>query len=242
MELASRQQELLRAIIEEYIETAEPVGSETIVRKYNLGVSPATIRNEMVELTDLGFLKKPYASAGRIPSPPALKFYIQTLMKEHELPVKDEVSIKESLWDNRFEFDKLLKEASKQLSEKTGTLAIANTEGGDTYYYGAASILDMPEFIDIDLTKSILSLLDDSTLLSEIFSRVIGDSDVHILIGDDLEIENLLPCSFVFSNFGAGRRFAGTVGVIGPARMHYPRVVPTVRYFGHLLNEAAASW
>ena len=87
MDLTDRQKALLKAIIEEYIEDAEPVGSEVIERKYNLGVSPATIRNEMVVLTKEGYLKQPHTSAGRIPTSMGFRLFIQELMKEKQLPV-----------------------------------------------------------------------------------------------------------------------------------------------------------
>ena len=81
-DLTSRQIQILKSLIEEYIETAEPVGSETLEKKHNLSASPATIRNEMVRLTELGYLKKPHTSAGRIPTPMGMKFYVKQLMKE----------------------------------------------------------------------------------------------------------------------------------------------------------------
>ena len=145
VQLSDRQKELLRTIIEEYISTAEPVGSENIVDKHSLGVSPATVRNEMARLTSEGFLKQPHTSAGRIPTPQGLKFYISELMKEQTVPVKDEVEIKEGLWDYRFHPHRLLKQATKELSEKLGTLAIVSTEEGDVYQSGAYSDLDIPE-------------------------------------------------------------------------------------------------
>ena len=75
-ELKDRQKNLLKSIIDEYVTTAEPVGSETIVSKHSFGVSPATVRNDMVSLTRSGFLKQPHTSAGRVPTPQGLKFYI----------------------------------------------------------------------------------------------------------------------------------------------------------------------
>ncbi|KKS41785.1 MAG: Heat-inducible transcription repressor hrcA [Candidatus Gottesmanbacteria bacterium GW2011_GWA2_42_16] len=119
VELTDRQIKLLKAVIEEYIETAEPVGSQTLDKKYNLGVSPATIRNEMVALTKNGFLKQPHTSAGRVPTPMALKFYIQNLMQQKEMSVTDEVSVKQKIWDYRQKTDKLLREATKALADKT---------------------------------------------------------------------------------------------------------------------------
>ena len=88
-ELSERQKNLLRIIIDEYIESADPVGSEAIVEKHSLGVSPATVRNEMVALTRDGFLKQLHTSAGRVPTSTGLKFYIKELMKEQDVSVKD---------------------------------------------------------------------------------------------------------------------------------------------------------
>src|SRR5512138_2781944 len=101
VELTDRQIKILKVIIEEYMNTAEAVGSDTLDKKYNLGVSPATIRNEMVRLGDLGYLKQPHTSAGRIPTPLALKLYVTELMSPQELPVTEEVAVKERIWDHR---------------------------------------------------------------------------------------------------------------------------------------------
>jgi heat-inducible transcriptional repressor len=240
--LTERQKQLLKSIVEEYIETAEAVGSEAIVGKYSLGVSPATVRNEMVSLTKDGFLKQPHTSAGRVPSPTGLKFYIKELMKEQAVPVKDEVEIKENLWDYRFHLHRLLKQATRQLAEKSGSLAIASTEEGDLYQSGAYSILDMPEFYDIDLTKTILMMADRNEMLSSVLDRAVINEPVSVLVGDDLGNEYLEYCGFVFAPFGSGKKNAGVIGVLGPSRMSYPQVVPTVRYFGDLLTELVNNW
>ncbi len=241
-EISSRQKEILRAIVEEYVEKAEPVGSENVVGKYSLGVSPATIRNEMADLTELGYLQQPHTSAGRVPTPLGMRFYINELMKQAGLPVKDEVEIKESLWENRFHFHRLLKQATMELAAKTGSLAIATTEEGDVFYAGTANILDMPEFLDIDLTRAVLLTLDQREALASIFDRAVGNEPVHILLGEDLGREYLNYCGLVFSQFGAGKRNAGNIGVIGPVRMRFEKVIPTVRYFGSLLDELSSTW
>ena len=240
--LSDRRKELLKTIIDEYIETAEPVGSETVVSKYSLGVSPATVRNDMAALTTSGYLKQPHTSAGRIPTPTGLKLYIDSLMKETSIPVKDEVTIKESLWENRFQFHKLLRSAARELAEKTGSLAIAYSEDGDVYYAGASHILEMPEFYDIDLTKAVLELIDRQEALSEIFDRAVGDSPVQVLLGDELGQNYLEYCGVVYSPFGSGKKNAGVIAVLGPSRMQFNRVIPTVRYFGDLLTELSKGW
>jgi heat-inducible transcriptional repressor len=136
-DLSPRQIQILKAIIEEYIATAEPVGSETLDKKHNLGVSPATIRNEMVRLTDMKLLHQPHTSAGRSPTPTAMKYYVEQLMKPRDMSVTEEVAVKEKMWDYRQEVDKLLREATKTLAERTKTLALTATKEGDLYYAGA---------------------------------------------------------------------------------------------------------
>ncbi|MEK7565732.1 MAG: hypothetical protein AAB506_01650, partial [Patescibacteria group bacterium] len=118
-ELSLRQNQILKAVIEEYIETAGPVGSEKLDKKFSLGVSPATIRNEMSALTELGFLKQIHTSAGRTPTSMAMRYYVDHLMKLKELSVSDEVAVKEKLWNHRSDFEKTLAEATRELARRT---------------------------------------------------------------------------------------------------------------------------
>lgn len=241
LELTRRQKEILSAIIEKYIETAFPVGSEVLERDFNLGVSPATIRNEMVRLTELGYIQKPHTSAGRIPTPMGLKFYIRDLMHEKELSVKDEVLVKEHLWENRFHYHKLLRIVSKELSLRTKTLSMVTDNEGDLFAAGAAYILDMPEFYDIDLTKEVLGLMDELETVHTMFSRN-QIEDVGILFGEELGNSILAPCGFVFTQYSAGNGKSGYLGVVGPMRLNYASVIPTLRYFSHILSEVSGSY
>jgi heat-inducible transcriptional repressor len=238
-ELTERQTRILKAIIEEYMKTAEPVGSEALEKKYELGVSPATIRNEMIQLTKEKYLKQPHTSAGRIPTPSAFKFYVSQLMKEEKLSVAEEVAAKEKIWDARNDFDKLMKEATRALAGQTRALAVAATKKGDVYHAGYANILEAPEFYDIDVTRTILSILEESQSLLNLFGKSFGDEPTHLLLGEELGYEFLEPCGMVFTNFEAGPERSGSLGVIGPSRLYYPRVIPTVRYFANLVEELA---
>jgi len=240
--ITERQTQILKTLIEEYIETAEPVGSETLDKKYSLGVSPATIRNEMAKLTQMGYLQQPHTSSGRIPTSQAFKFYVNQLMKEKKLSVADEVSAKEAIWDYRFEFDKLMKRVTKELAERTKALALAKTNDEEIFSSGYSNILDCPEFYDIDVTRTVLNLLDEARELEEIFSQAFGEEPIHILVGEDLRNEFLRPCGVVFTEFQAGPKHSGYLGVIGPSRLRYQEVVPTVRYFGQLIDEIARNW
>lgn len=241
VELTDRQIQILKAIIEEYIETAEPVGSQTLDKKHSLGISPATIRNEMVKLTESNFLKQPHTSAGRVPTPMALKFYIQNLMRQKELSVTDEVQVKEKIWDYRLKADKLLREAVKALSDKTHTLAIATTNDGDIYYSGTANLLDMLEFYDMITTKNLLIVLDRVDYWHDLFSSAVHDAPFHVLFGEDLRDQYLANCGMVYATVESPK-LECSIGIAGPARMNYSYVIPVVSYFGTLLRDITNSW
>lgn len=238
MDLTDRQKALLKAIIEEYIETAEPVSSEVVERKYDLGVSPATIRIEMVRLTEAGFLRQPHTSAGRVPTSMGFKLYVSELMKEKQLPVTAEVSIKEQLMAQRARREKLLKQAVSSLAQCCDMLGMALGDDGEIYWAGAANILDWPEFYDIDVARFVLSLFDEFPRLQEIIGKAQGADPIHILFGEDLGFENLRPTGFVFTRYEMQTDGSGVIGVIGPARMNFPLVLPYVKYIRDLLYEA----
>lgn len=240
-DLTQRQVEILKALIEEYINTAEAVGSETLEKKYSLSASPATIRNEMVRLTKLGYLKKNHTSAGRMPTPAGMKFYVKQLMKEKDLSITEETAVKESLWDYREKEDQFLRKLTKSLADKTKALAIATTEDGSVYCAGYANILEMPEFFDIDVTKSLLSVMDEFDECRKFFASLEGE-DVQVLLGDELGPEMKGPYGYVFTHYKTPRELKGEIGVLGPSRLNYTQIVPTVRYFGDLIEEIAKGW
>ena len=238
-DLTQRQIKILKCITEEFIESAAPVGSETLEKKFSLGISSATIRNEMATLTQMGFLKKGHLSAGRAPTSMGLKYYVRNLMTPKNLSVSEEIGAKEKVWDYRNEFDRLLRETTKELANKTRSMAIATTDHGIIYSYGASNLLEEPEFYNIDVTKTVLSLLDNYNFWFEIINKagIMNDENViHLLIGEDLGLEHLESCGFIYQNYEAGPH-RGILGVIGPARFHYTHVVPVVDYFAELISK-----
>ncbi len=237
-DLSERQRALLKAIIEEYIECAEPVGSEVIERKYDLGISPATIRIEMVRLTEAGFLRQPHTSAGRIPTSMGFRLFVSELMKEKQMPITAEVSIKESLMSQRYKQERVLKEAVKALANQCDMLGLAVDSDFQIYYSGAANILDWPEFYDIDVTRFVLGLFDEFSKLQDIIGRAEGTDPVHILFGEDMEFEHLHSTGFVFTRYEMDPAKEGIIGVVGPARMNFPKVLPYVKYVRDLIVEA----
>lgn len=243
MDLTDRQRELLKAIVELHVKTGESVGSESVEKGANLGVSPATIRNEMVRLTEMGYLRQPHTSAGRVPTSMGYKIYIQELMKEKEMPVMAEVQMKQGMWQRRHQEQQMLREAAKSLANRCQMLAMAISEDGDLYYAGTSYILDFPEFEDIDVTRFVLSLFDEYPALENIIGKAVGPDPMHILFGEDLGIEHLLPTGFVFCRFiGRDQSKSGVVGVIGPARINFPVVLPYVRYTANVLEQAMRSY
>jgi heat-inducible transcriptional repressor len=241
-DLTDRQIKLLEAVINEYLESSEAVGSETIVKRYNIPCSAATIRNEMADLMERGFLLMSHTSSGRKPTPLAYRFFIQELLQEDDIPVLQEVAIKQRMWPVRFETEKLLKQAALSLSDTTHELAYATTNDGFSLYTGVANILDYAEFWDINIAKGALSILDRFEIMNDLLSKAShGEKEVSILMGDEIDIEGLEESTFVFSKYDT-RGKSGFIGVLGPSRMRYGNVIPNVRYIKNLVEELTSGW
>lgn len=236
IDLTARQVQILRAIIEEFIDTAEPVGSDMIDKKFNIGVSPATIRNEMVRLEEQGYLSKGHVSAGRTPTPKSMKLYVNELMKEKELSVADEVSAKEKIWKSRDELDDLLYETTRVLADKTRSLSIAMTDDRKVYSSGYANLLSMPEFYDISVMRHVLNLIEEVSLMEEIFERGATENPIQIVFGPELGNKYLRPIGIIYTRFKAANRVC-RVGLIGSARFDYRYVIPMMKYFRGLIEE-----
>jgi heat-inducible transcriptional repressor len=239
--LTSRQTQVLKTIIDEYITTAEPVGSEAMDKKYNLGVSPATIRNEMVTLTKAGYLRKPHASAGRIPTPVAMKFYINQLMEEKQMSLVDEVKAKEEVWDSRSDIDELMDEATHALASRTKSLAVAALKDKKNRFWqaGQSYIFNNPEFAEMAACQNLFSIFDEFDKMDRLFFGMAeSTSPLEVLFGEEIGWPELMPVGIVATHFNIkGKPCA--LGVIGPARSNYGTVIPILRYFGNLIEEVA---
>lgn len=239
-DLTDRQKILLKMIIEEYIDSAEPVSSSYLTKKYKLNISAATVRNEMAHLIRNGFLDQPHVSAGRLPTSIGYRFYIQNLMEEDSLPVLKEVAIKQNVWNNRYEFDKLLKSASQALADATHMMSIISTEDGRVFSSGMVNLLDHSEFFDIEVARAVLNMVDNQRLINDLLhNRNTGNTCV--IMGDEFEAESLYPVSAVVKGYMCGNK-RGYVIVIGPSRMTYKQVIPAVRYVSGVLEELGGEW
>lgn len=235
-DLTPRQIELLKAIIAEYTATGDAVGSDILDKKYKLGVSPATIRNDMVSLAKNEYLKKEYFSSGRVPTPKAFRFYIKNLMHEKELSTAEEVAYKSDVWDFRDEVHSLLQHAAQALARRTQMLAIATTDKGDVYYFGVNNILSNREFWDIERARYVFEHFDELRYWNNILRRFDRHEDEMLYIFADEEDPDADNVASVFSEFECGD-VRGVLGVMGPRRMRYEVIVPNVRYFSSLIQE-----
>lgn len=236
IDLTARQVQILRAVIEEFISSAEPVGSETVDKKYSIGVSPATIRNEMSQLTKQGYLTKSHSSAGRVPTPVAMKLYVNELMKERDLSVADEVSAKEKIWNSRDKLDEMLYQITKVLADKSQALAITLYDDFHLYHSGYANLLQMPEFYDIKVMRHVLQLVEEEQMLEEIFESTSNENLVQVVYGSELGNTNLSPIGIIYMTFNVEGQPVH-IALLGSSRFDYAYIIPMMKYVRNLIKE-----
>lgn len=220
------------------MESPKPVGSTYLVQKYNLGCSAATVRNEMADLIDQGFLEMMHTSSGRVPTSMAYRYFLQELLEEEEIPVLQEVAIKQQVWPARYEIHKLLRELVTTVADFTKELTIATTDDGFVVHAGAVNMLDEKEFWDIEVAKAALHLMDSYELLNDILKKPAYDDarDIHCLIGEDLPGASLRQCSIATTKYETPKN-KGYLAILGPARMNYEKIIPSLRYAKNLVQE-----
>ncbi|KAB3530742.1 heat-inducible transcriptional repressor HrcA [Alkaliphilus serpentinus] len=175
MELNERKLKILQAIIKDYIYTAEPVGSRTITKRYNLGVSPATIRNEMADLEELGYLMQPHTSAGRIPSDKAYRLYVDTLMEIKKIAEVQRDYIKANILRQFGELEQLLQYSSRVLAELTNytTLALTPQLKG--------SRLKQLQLVPINNENLVAIIITDTGVVKKPLLRIKGGFDEEVI-------------------------------------------------------------
>jgi transcriptional regulator of heat shock response len=241
MELTKRQKDILYAIVTEFIESAQPVGSGLISEKYDIDASPATIRYEMVHLADDGYLAKSHSSSGRIPTLLGYRYYIQDLMNEEDVHYLTEIKLKRELSALRFQRDKLIRGVTNLIATLTRYAAVIVTEDG-IFYSGVYNLLDYPEFEDKAIFRNILMAFDDLSTLMDVFSRGYTDNRVKIVIGDEFEDHILKDCSIVFTEINLYNQERAVLAVIGPKRMNFPQVLPLVRLTSDIIDRLILGW
>ncbi|EGK12659.1 heat-inducible transcriptional repressor HrcA [Kroppenstedtia eburnea] len=322
--LSERQQKILRAIVDEYIVHAEPVGSRTVSKREDIGFSAATVRNEMADLEEMGFLEQPHTSAGRIPSQIGYRYYVDHLMGPERLKRSDLIMIRQlfasqmdaleqtiqqtvsilsritnytsimlgpELYDNKLKHLQVIplhdrmavvilvtdtghvdqrritvpegvslswieqmvnllnaklsgvplfrlkrtvyKELYQELSRHAehyeylqgiiDQMLVADQEGR-IFTSGTTNILTQPEFKDVEKVKALMELFEETDTVVQLLSNQ-EDTGVQIRIGQENHLEAVNNCSIVSASFTVNGRSLGTIGVLGPTRMDYRKVV-----------------
>ncbi len=328
--LDDRKVTILKAIIKTYLETGEPVGSRTISKYTDLNLSSATIRNEMSDLEELGYIMQPHTSAGRIPSDKGYRFYVDQIMQEKE----DEVTeIKDMMLKRVDRVELLLKQMARLLAQNTNYAAMisapqyhhnklkfiqlsrmdekkllvvivvegniikntmipihkelddeellnlnillnsalngltieeinldiisrlksqagshrevvdqvltevaaairADDEDLQIYTSGATNIFKYPELSDGEKASQLIGALEQKELLQELVEDVNSQDNglgIQVYIGDEAPVQTMKDCSIVTANYELGEGLRGTIGIIGPKRMDYEKVLSTLR-------------
>ena len=341
MQMDERKVLILQAIIDDYIMTAMPVGSRTISRKSGVGFSPATIRNEMSDLEELGYLDQPHTSAGRVPSNKAYRLYVDHLLKTAKLSSDERELMHEHLLSRSKQVEGVIRSAADVLSDATkytavivapklGTLRIRhvqlvpvaektalmiivtnagivkdavirvpegltpddlynisrmltekladkpleavrqafsemlrNTEQNrrllgealqviekkleseegapDVIVGGSSNLLDYPEYSDVAKAKHFLSVLESKETLRKLVGRD-GGMEVTIRIGPENQVPELSDCSIVTASYRVGDHSSGTLGIIGPTRMNYNRVISVLDFMARALSDVLSEY
>lgn len=329
-----RKKKILQAVIDEYVNTAEPVSSAALVEKYGLNYSSATVRNELAELEKKGYLDKTHTSSGRIPSEKGYRFYVDELIKEDDISLEEMKYIQSKLSTKVNEIEDLAKIATSTLSEIThyttvaigpkvetqiieeikfvllGTrmlMVVIVTDSGlvketiikydeditqsqietlnnlfnsklkgkplskidkpmeeyilseinysidvikpiidqinkivdeaeTIYLEGANKAFDLPEFKSLELAKNFVNVLDEKELMLDILDSGMA-KDINVYIGDENDKEELKDFSVVTFKHSIGDKELGTIGIIGPKRMNYSKVISVMKYISKKISE-----
>lgn len=335
--LDDRKMKILQAIIRNYLETGEPVGSRTISKYTDLNLSSATIRNEMADLEELGYILQPHTSAGRIPSDKGYRLYVDQMMEEKEREVEE---MKEILLEKEDKMEHLLKQVAKVLAQNTNyatmisapqthrnklkfiqlsrvdahqILAVIVTEGNiiknsilhveeelsdetllklnillnthlnglsiseinlgmitamkqqagihssivgnvidavaeaikaeedlEIYTSGTNNIFKYPELADNQKASELVSTFEEKQLLNSLVEETLADESntgIQVYIGDETPVKTMKDCSVVTATYELGEGMKGTIGIIGPKRMDYDKVVGTLKTLMHQLED-----
>ncbi len=230
-----RKEEILEMIIDRYIESAEPVGSRAVSRK--LGLSSATIRNVMSDLEDEGYITHPHTSAGRIPTDKGYRYYITTLMHRKNLNEKV-VKIVEAQYHKKVQnLGDVLEKTSHLISSLTSYVGVTMMPGVEKLYLdGASHMIEQPEFQDISKLHNLFKCLEDRVSILKILCDSPDDDRLTIHIGKENKSSSLSECSIVTRGYKIKGKASGKLGVIGPKRMVYERVIPMVEYLADTVS------
>lgn len=234
MMITERQKAILCQIIEEYAETASPVGSVTLAKLFN--VSPATIRAEMARLEGLGLIVQPHTSAGRVPTDAGYRFYVNNLdgvEEDKSLSFERGAHVLEVRVSSQSRADAAIRGAVDALVELTGNLGLA-TIGGQLYLSGLTRLFTQPEFGDTRRVQAVARLLDN---LEPWLRETAPGEALNIFIGHENPIGKNSEVSLIISKFRSPFSDRSYIGVLGPTRQNYLKVMSLVKHAGNMLED-----
>lgn len=235
--MTERQIQILAAIIEQHAEIAAPVGSILLAKLFN--VSSATIRSEMANLEDLGFITQPHTSAGRIPTDAGYRFYVNMLNEAYDGKVLPEFNrtakaIEARVSNQVDHADKAIRSAVDSLVELTHNLGLA-TIGDELYLSGIGNLFAQPEFADYGHAQAVAKLLDN---LEPWLREVEPNEPLNVYIGAENPIGRSSGVSLIISRFRSPFSDRSYIGILGPTRQSYDKVMRLVRHAGATLEDA----
>jgi len=235
--METRLQKILSAIVEEYTNTAVPVGSKVLKVKYGFETSPATIRNDMAELEEKGYLYQPHTSAGRIPTDKGYRYFVEEIMRDQKLTLTEQRKLQAQMLKLKAQNQRLSRTTAKLLSSLTGSLAITGNKK-DIADFGISELLSAPEFQEIDEFCRIAEVLDYIDENVESILRNLKNGETKIYIGQENPIKKIPNCSMIVSPYKTKEGEKGVLAIIGPKRMKYAKNKSLLDYVKKLISSS----
>jgi len=231
----NRKKNVFRAIVREYLRSAEPVGSGTIVGRYRIDVSPATIRNDMAELEAQGLIVQPHTSAGRIPTEAGYRYYVDEFLRDDVIKEARHKELEAAVTEFENDMEAAARKFAKTVASITGETAVVRI-GSNAFLTGVSNLFDKPEFREGDLVREALRMVDDiDSIVGDIGRRMDVEGEVTVLIGDANPFGRAL--SSVVTVFAVPDVGEAVIGILGPTRMDYDTNVALMRYVRDRLEE-----
>ncbi|OGE82721.1 MAG: hypothetical protein A3B10_01690 [Candidatus Doudnabacteria bacterium RIFCSPLOWO2_01_FULL_44_21] len=231
-----RQQKILAAIVKDYSETANPVGSKELVEKYHFKESSATIRNDMAVLEKAGFIFQPHKSAGRIPTDRGYRFFVNELMRRFELSERERKLLRHELSKLQLQHEQLGRSISNLLAQVSGSAAFALLPN-ESSATGLSHIIGDPEFADSKTMKQVAELLENiDDIKKTVNSKQKTEITAEAIIGGESPIPVPKNLSLVVSNVRLRDGKKGVIGIIGPKRMAYAKNLSIINYLAKLIS------
>lgn len=212
---------ILKAIIESFIVSAEPIGSKFLLGSTELDVSPATIRNDMANLEKMGLIYQPYTSAGRIPTTKGFRMYVDDLMGEMHAAAMQQRGIVKNVIEKKASEDKIYQSVSL-LSRTCANVSFATIPHlKKSYFLGLSNMLQSPEFQRSIEAYTVIKILEDSDQFIDLLSDLAIDDTTKVFIGEENIIPEIQSCSLIATSFELPELGRGVIGILGPKRMNY---------------------